>query len=261
MRTLLAALLVVMCSYSAFAAQDTKPAGPKAQSQSMTVTGSTVNFSYLQDGESGSPGFTWEKELSPNFVAGIAAVYRLSGDKIASGPVIGYRLIPKTWSVSKYFNVTPMLGVLQDIGATKSTTRFSYGIEASVDLTALFPTASDPVAVNRSRASMATLTGVEDPTLSMGGLGGHLSYSRFGVGGGADYVFPLMDSVGVGVSASVVRDRNNKVTFAPGADVFLHLWGDKNNSVSLFGGADYNCGRKAVSPVFGVTWRNKALDF
>lgn len=227
-------------------------AGPKAESLELTKEGSRIGLTFLQDGRSFKPGFTWERPVAGKVVAGLAAVYDTSGQRVDVGPILGYRLVS-----SPYFTVTPVVGILQEIEANNAKTRFTYGVQASVDLTSLMG-AKTPVPMV-SRASMFAL---KERPLSIGGLGVHATYSlNNGVGGGVNYVYALTPSLGVGVSASLVTDEARDLNFAPGVGVATRLWADRANSVSLWGGADWNAGENKVNPVLGLVYRNASFNF
>lgn len=227
-------------------------AGPQAESLSVASEGSRIGLTFLQDGRSFKPGFTWERPVTGKVVAGLAVVYDTSGQRVDAGPILGYRLLS-----TPYFTVTPVVGVLQEIEANTARTRFTYGVQASADLTALM--GYKPVKPTVSRASMFAL---KERPLSIGGLGVHATYSlRNGVGGGVNYVYALAPSLGVGVSASMVTDNKRDLNFAPGVGVAARLWADRANSVSLWGGADWNVGGRTVEPVFGLVYRNAAFNF
>lgn len=239
----LCVLIALLVASATFAAT-----GPKAQSMDTTVAGGKVNFAFLQDGTSLHPGFTWERELFPRVVGGVAAVYSLTGQRVCGGPVIGYQVLK-----SKYFNLTPMLGVLQDIGGVSSRTRFSYGIEASLDLTSLLSGPNAPATSSRG----ASLMSVAEPPLDMNGFGVHTSYSRRNnIGVGVDYTWEVLRGLGVTAMASGVRDYTGNGAFTSGVGADLRVWGNPRNSVSLLGGVDYNWRHNVASPTFGVVYRN-----
>jgi len=247
MRKMLVALSVFFASM-AFA-QD----GPSAQSLDVKVGTSSVNVSFLQDGDSFKPGFTWEREVYPRTVAGLAVLFDTTGQRVTAGPVLGYRLVQ-----SQYVNITPLVGILQELDSNHARTRFVYGVEASVDLTSLLGHTQTPVSTNR--ASLMSVSSAD--LVGVGGLGIYTGYSLHnGYGVGVNYVVPLTDAIGVGPSLSVLSGVSGNLSGAVGVGVAARVWADQHNAVSLWGGADYSWDRNAVNPVVGLVYRNSGFDF
>ena len=251
------AIVVMLFATMSFAAE-----GDKLGSSVVTsnASGSSVHATFLQDGKSFKPGFTWQYGIgTTRFQVGLATLYDTSAQKVAVGPLFGYQAV-----TSKYLTLTPVLGIMQQIGSTGAKTQFSYGIEASVDLTGLLIPIQPVPAGGALRASRTykSLAVVKEKPLGLGGFGVMGSYNRERNGGlGVNYVWEVAPSIGLGVSASGSHDKRQGGAFSPGLGAEYRVWGNSTHSVALWGGADYNTARKTVKPVVAFVYRNAKFDF
>jgi len=247
MRKLLVALVIALCSISAFAEEVVTPTaadGPSAQSVSSGFDGTRFNLLYIQDGQSAKPGLSMERELPYNVRFHWATVYDTSDDAVATGPMFGYPVIK-----SKYIDVEALVGVMQNLGDGNGKTQFVYGGSVSVDMLEVF----DPEQVSSTRPS-AQFFGPK-PRRSLNGLGLLATYTEDdGVGGGLGWTWEVAD--GIGLTPGVVLNHPDgafNVSLAAGASV--RLWGDAHSSVAGWGGWQYSFegyGRPAMGVLFGT---------
>jgi hypothetical protein len=256
MRKLLVALLVAMCSFAAFA-EDVKPAsGPSAQSLEITQSGNMFSLVFLQDNKSFKPGVAWQYNLGHRMSAGIATLYDTAGVKAEAGPILGWNAI-----TSQYFNITPMVGLLQDLTGNTAKTTYSIGVTATLNMNGFFGS-KVPQLVQRGRASLLSIDA--KAPLAVNGLGLYTGYnSRNGASVGINYLWKVTPALAVGPAFGLTELDRGCVSPSFGAGASVRVWGDARNSLGLWAGSEFNPrghgGR--IDPVLGLTFRNAAFDF